>query len=177
MLHSAASSVRDLFINWRDCFSAESIEELMDGLEGIERIITLMLISLCFKNLRQECQSLCEIPLSTFESISKIHEYTEAIIKFGTTKDLVGRMFVLGNSTAGKTSLIHTLKSYGDNPKEENPKSILTGDDAHNDLEFTKVLDMVEDVKLSGNGDFKFELIQGKNDCFTVYFILIFLQM
>ena len=119
--------------------------------EGIERVLTLMLINLCFPHLRSECQSLCSIPLSSFNSIPSIQEYADAIIKSGVTEDLRGRIFVLGNSGVGKSSFVQTLKSYGEEP--ENTKLFLTEDDENKDK--TIFLDLIPDAKLSGAITFK----------------------
>jgi GTPase SAR1 family protein len=122
---------------------------LMDTVDGIEKVIVLMVINLCFPTLRPQCQSLCEIPLASFKSVTKIEQYAKAIETFGVTKDLLGRLFVLGNTGAGKSSFMRTLQSYGQNPNR--PKTCLTGMEINKELEKTKFLELIEDVKLSGN--------------------------
>ena len=105
-------------------FGEDSFESLMDSVDGIERVIVLMVINLCFPSLRPQCQSICEIPLASFRSVTKIEHYVKAIETFGVTKDLLGRIFVLRSTGAGKTSFTRTLKSYGQNPNRPKQERI-----------------------------------------------------
>ena len=114
-------------------FQEDSFGSLTYSVDGIARVIVLMVINLCFPTLRPECQSMCEIPLESFRSVTKIEHYVTAIETFGVTKDLLGRIFVLGTTGAGKTSFMRTLKSYGQNPNR--PKKILTGKETNKEFD------------------------------------------
>ena len=105
MIPSTSAPVKNLFRKWLESFNEESMTSLMLTVKGVERVLTIMLIHLCFPDLRLDCQSVCSIPLSSFKSISSIIEYSEAIIKSGVSEDLRGRLFVLGNTDVGKAVL------------------------------------------------------------------------
>ena len=53
-------------------FHEDSFESLMGWVDGVDRVIVLMIINLCFLTLRPQCQSMFEIPLASFNSLTKI---------------------------------------------------------------------------------------------------------
>jgi hypothetical protein len=136
-------------------FHEDSFETLIYFVEGVEKVIVLMVINLCFPTLRTRCQSMCEVPLESFKTVTKIEQYAKAIETFGVTRDLLGRLFVLGTTGAGKSSFMRTLQSYGQNPKR--PKRCLTGIGTNQEFKETKFLELIEDVKLSGNAKINIE--------------------
>ena len=62
-----------------------------------------------------------------------------------------GHIFVIGNSSAGKTSFIKTLKEFLEHSQRYFPKSILTGDPVYKEFEKTKVLEVVKDLRLTAD--------------------------
>ena len=53
----------------------------------------------------------------------------------------------MGNTSAGKTSLVRTLESYCKDKKKK-PRAVLTSDPKHQGLIETKVVDFAKDVRL-----------------------------
>ena len=78
------------------CMKQEKMEALLPSIQGIEKAIILMVIHLCFPELRAECQAVSEIPLSGFRSLSKIQEYVKSIVDYGVSSEMRGRIFILG---------------------------------------------------------------------------------
>ena len=54
---------------------------------------------------------------------------------------------VIGNTGVGKSSFVHTLRKYCENPARFWPKSFLTGDPKNKDYKETKVMDVVKNLK------------------------------
>ena len=81
--------------------------------------------------------------------------YLNALIKSGVAADVErGVVYVMGNTSVGKTSLVNTLKHYIENPTEE-PVPILAQKD--NKLIETKVLEIYSDVNLRGSRELDVE--------------------
>ena len=123
------------------------METLLGKIEGVGLVLVLMIVHLCFPDLRQECNKLCDIPLSSFTSLSKIKTYLEDIRKFGKSSEKRAHILVLGNSSAGKTSFVRTLKKFSECPHRYQPESFLTEHDTH--FIETKVMEVIKDIKLS----------------------------
>jgi GTPase SAR1 family protein len=121
-----------------ECLEAASMESLLQTISGVEKAITMMVIHLCCPELRTECQLISDIPLAGFRSIERIKQYSESIIQFGLSKEMRGRVFILGNTGTGKSSLALTLK---------NDERFLTGDKGNEHLLATKVLEVIPDLK------------------------------
>ena len=54
---------------------------------------------------------------------------------------------VVGNTGVGKSSFVHTLRKYCENPARFWPKSFLTGDPKNEDYKETKVMEVVKNIK------------------------------
>lgn len=120
--------LRSMLGSLRDDSGGQNMETVLQLVDGVEKVLTLMIIHLCFPDLRPECQALCEIPLATFTSVSKIEAYLQDIIKFGVSTEMRGQVFVMGNTSTGKTSFVRTLKEFSEHPERWFPKSFLTED-------------------------------------------------
>ena len=72
MLPLAPVPVKSLFKKWLECFNEESMETLLQNVEGVQRVVTLMIINHCFNDLRLDCEKLSEVPLKSFKSITHI---------------------------------------------------------------------------------------------------------
>ena len=63
---------------------------------------------------------------------------------------LRGHMFVLGNTGVGKSSFVHTLKKYSENPTLKwlwsRPEPFLTGDEKNKNWKETKVMEVVRNL-------------------------------
>ena len=113
------------------------METLLQNVEGIAKALTLMVIHLCFPEVRSECRVVSDIPLAGFRSLSTIREYVNNIIDYGVSSEVRGRIFIMGNTGTGKSSLAGTLKFFSDMP-DDPPRRFLTGDPENNHLEKTK---------------------------------------
>ena len=78
------------------CMKQEKMEALLTSIQDIEKAIILMVVHLCFPELRRECQAFSDIPLSGFRSLSKIRDYVQNIIEHGVSSVMRGRIFILG---------------------------------------------------------------------------------
>jgi hypothetical protein len=126
-----------LCLNWLKCLEGKSMEALLQNVEGIAKAVTLMVIHLCFPEVRSECRVVSDIPLTGFRSLSMIREYVNNIIDYGVSSEVRGRIFIMGNTGTGKSSLAGTLKFFSDMP-DEPPRRFLTGDPENNHLKKTK---------------------------------------
>ena len=136
-----------LLKRWMNFFKEEKMENLLEKLAGVEKILTLMFIHLLFPELRKECETFSEIPLATFTSIQKIDTYLQNILKFGTSDEQRGRIFVMGNTGTGKTSFVKTFEKYSKDPEKKKPESFLTED--HKEFEKTEILNVIKNMKLT----------------------------
>ena len=91
---------------------------LLPKLTDVEKTIILMILHLVCPEIREECRRVSEIPLSGFTTLSRIREYTQNIVEYGVSNQVRGRIFLVGNTGVGKTSLAHTLKQFTE--KSEN---------------------------------------------------------
>ena len=75
LISGASQEVQVFFREVRSCWDAATYEELLHVITGLEQILIMMLLSVCFKDLRNKCQALSSLPLSNFNSVRKIHSY------------------------------------------------------------------------------------------------------
>ena len=108
-------------------------------------------------------QSNTELRLDDFKSMEDVYRYVDAIVSSGSTEEAKGCVFVLGNTSSGKSSLVQTLKNYCKNMVKP-PKPILTGDEENKAYHETRVLDIVENLKLHGNGRNQLRLRREHNE-------------
>ena len=108
-----------------------------------------MIVSLLCPKMRRELNELAAIPLEKFSSIKAVSHYLEALIKSGVAaEEDRGVIYVMGNTSVGKTSLVNTFKNYIENPTDQ-PTSFLTHKD--DQLIETKVLEIYKSVDLGHN--------------------------
>ena len=104
-----------------------------------------------------------ELPVSTIKSLEEACIYVEDLLKSGATQEAKTTICILGNTGAGKSSLVQTLREYCNN-KDQEPKSILTGDPKNKHLLETKVLELVQDIKLQPSVKSTIKVIQKLKD-------------
>ena len=141
MIPQLNDSAQNLCQNLIECMEEKSVETLFKKITGVQKAIFLMILHLCCPDLRTECESISEIPLAGFNTLTRIQEYARNIMEFGVSTETRGRIFILGNTGTGKTSLARTLKN-------KDMQSFLTGDPANKHLEKTKILEIHPDLKL-----------------------------
>ena len=84
-----------------------------------------------------------DLRLDDFKSMDEVYRYVDAIASSGSTEEAKGCVFVLGNTSSGKSSLVQTLRNYSKD-KAKTPKPVLSGDEDNKAYLETRVLDIVE---------------------------------
>ena len=146
-----SEDVKLLFKDLLTCFKAQTMSDLLLNVSGLESALVLMLIQLYIPTSRSACQAMSDIPLSSFTSLASIRTYLDDLRDYGGSSEMRGHIFVIGNSSAGKTSFIRTLKEFLEHSQRYSPKSILTGDPVYKEFEKTKVLEVVKDLRLTAD--------------------------
>ena len=107
------------------------------------------------ENVKREIQKKTMLKLADFGSLDAVYLYVDAIVSSGSSEEAKGSVYVLGNTSVGKSSLVGTLREYcADITKV--PKPVLTGMVEHKDRLETRVLDLVDNVQLTA-------VMSGKN--------------
>ena len=146
MSNSNASHESKMCQMIKDEFKAESFFELFSSFQGIQREVGLMVLQQAVPSLAEAINKTSKLPLEKFRSKYKISNYLDAVIKSGVAANIDhGIVFLLGNTSVGKSSLVNTLKAYIEKPSD-NPSSILAGKGEHKDLLETQVLQVYEEV-------------------------------
>ena len=99
------------------------------------------------KTLMDALQKNTDLKLDDFKSMEDVYRYVDAIVSSGSIEEAKGSVFVLGNTSAGKSSLVQTLRNYC-KKITKTPKPVLTGAEENKALLETQVLDLVENVQL-----------------------------
>ena len=85
-------------------------------------------------------------PLKNIDTPTSLVLYLKDLVKYGRAAHTKrGTIFIMGNTAAGKSSLVNTLKKYAENTSEK-PEAVLT--EKNQELLETQILDLVGDVRL-----------------------------
>ena len=128
----------------------ESFKDFFEVLNTKEMDVALVFLYQLLKgnkDLQDKVQMHTEIHLNSFKSIEAALAFAEDIIKTGAVQERKTTVCVLGNTSAGKSSLVRTLEKYSKNTKVK-PEAVLTGDPKYRDLIETKVMELVKGVEL-----------------------------
>ena len=97
-----------------------------------------------------------ENPLSSLDTPESLLLYLKDLVKYGKASSMAhGTVFVMGNTNAGKTSLVHTLREYIKAPSDK-PLPWLSQD--HEQFLETKILDIHSDIDLKPTKKVKVEV-------------------
>ena len=99
------------------------------------------------ETLQAMIQEQTEVKLDGFKSIEDAFVFVDDIVKTGASQERKTTVCVMGNTSAGKSSLVRTLERYCKD-KAEKPRAVLTGEEENKGLIETKVMELVKDVKL-----------------------------
>ena len=129
----------------------KSFEEFFEVVKsGRERDVALVILFQLLKGnkrLQEKVQKHTEIPLNGFKSMEAAFVWVDDIVKTGAVQERKTTVCVLGNTSAGKSSLVRTLENYSKDLNTK-PKAVLTGDPKNKSLVETKVMELVKDVEL-----------------------------
>ena len=99
------------------------------------------------ETLQAMIQEQTEVKLDGFKSIEDAFVFVDDIVKTGASQERKTTVCVMGNTSAGKSSLVRTLERYCKD-KTAKPRAVLTGEEENKGLIETKVMELVKDVKL-----------------------------
>ena len=111
--------------------------------------------------LENEIKKKTVLKLDDFKSWDNVYLYVDAIVTSGSSEEAKGSVFVLINTSVGKSSLVGTLREYCKDTTKA-PQPVLTGTDEHKDRLKTRVLDLVDNVQLQQKAFPKLKVIKGK---------------
>ena len=111
--------------------------------------------------LENEIKKQTALNLEVFKSWDDVFYYVDAIVTSGSSEEAKGSVFVLGNTSVGKSSLVGTLREYCKDTTKA-PQPVLTGTDEHKDRLKTRVLDLVDNVQLQQKAYPKLKVRKGK---------------
>ena len=113
------------------------------------------------EELKTEIQKNTLLKLDDFKSWDEVNLYVDAIVTSGSSEEAKGSVYVLGNTSVGKSSLVGTLRDYCKDITKV-PKPVLTGTDEHRDRLETRVLDLVDNIQLQQRARPKLTVKKGK---------------
>ena len=88
-----------------------------------------------------------ELPVLSVRSLEEACIFIEDLLTSGATQEAKTTICILGNTGAGKSSLVRTLRDYCKSKNQE-PKPFLTGDPQNKQFLETKVMELIQDIKL-----------------------------
>ena len=97
---------------------SSSFKELFDdfssgGFESEMEIVLMLIYQFCNDTgLKQEIRNQTSFDLESVQSLDSIRVYIEDLLSSGAYQEAKTMLFVLGNTTVGKSSMIRTLQSY-----------------------------------------------------------------
>ena len=151
--------------------AAKRLKVIYEAQPDVVKDITAYVMRECPKfvekvpDFAKSLDALVHIPLNKFSHPKEVLTFTEALIESGMATQVDrGLVFVLGNTSIGKTSLVNTFKSFVENPMNDRPSSVLTkqGDS----LIETQVLEVYEGLSLKQKKIFNI-----KTTCTTPVFV------
>ena len=81
-----------------------------------------MTLGLLCPKMAGELNELAGIPLEKFSNTQSVRHYLEALVNSGVAaEEERGVIYVMGNTSVGKTSLVNTFKNYIENVLHESP--------------------------------------------------------
>ena len=105
-----------------------------------------MILHMAFPRFSADYLDISTNPLRNLDTPASLVLYLEDLKKYGTAAGRKrGTIYVLGNTGAGKSSLVNTFQEYVNNPSKQ-PSSKLTGD--REELLETQILELSGDLNL-----------------------------
>ena len=139
----------------------EFFEVVKDGKELDIAFVFLKQLLKGNRRLQNKIQEHTEVALDGFKSMEDAFVFVDDIVKTGAVQERKTTVCVMGNTSAGKSSLVRTLEKYCKDKKAK-PEAVLTGDPKYRDLLETKVMELVKDVKLETKSGISLEIKDSK---------------
>ena len=114
------------------------------------------------REIQQEVQRHTELNMQDFKTPRAAFQFVDAVIESGAFTEAKTTVCVLGNTNAGKSSLVRTLRDFCSNTRKKKPIPNLTEDNT--EFLATKVLELVEDVDVRAQQVIKLEIKPDKNN-------------
>ena len=98
----------------KSCDSFKTLFNEFSSTSDMEKDIALMIINqICqTEELKREIQKQTEVQLESFESLDAVILYLDDLLLSGAYEEAKSMLFVMGNTSAGKSSMIRTLQEY-----------------------------------------------------------------
>ena len=145
----------------------KSFEELFEIVKsGKERDVALVILYQLLRgnrSLQDKVQEHTAVILDGFKSMEAALVWVDDIVKTGAVQERRTTVCVMGNTSAGKSSLVRTLESYCKD-RGSKPKAVLTGDPENRSLIETKVMELVKDVELEKRTGLTLDVKEFKNE-------------
>ena len=139
----------------------EFFEVVKDGKELDIAFVFLYQLLKVNRRLQDKIKEHTEVALDGFKSMEDVFVFVDDIVKTGAVQERKTTVCVMGNTSAGKSSLVRTLEKYCKDKKAK-PEAVLTGDPKYKGLIETKVMELVKDVKLETRSGISLELEDSK---------------
>ena len=139
----------------------EFFEILKDGKELDIAFVFLYQLLKGNKHLQDKIQDHTEVTLHGFKSLEDVFVFVDDIVKTGAVQERKTTVCVMGNTSAGKSSLVRTLEKYCKDKKAK-PEAVLTGDPKNKSLIETKVMELVKDVKLETKSEISLDIEESR---------------
>ena len=130
-------------------FTQEKMNKVPDSTEfdDLELNVCEMILHMVFPKISADYLTISANPLRDLHTPASLLLYLTDLAKYGTAASKKrGTVYVLGNTGAGKSSLVNTFQEYVNNPPSEEPVSKLTGNSE--ELLRTKILELSANLDL-----------------------------
>ena len=139
----------------------KSFQEFFEVVKsGKERDIALVFLHQLLagnNELQEKVQEHTVVPLHGFRSMNDALVWIDDIVRNGALQERKTTVCVIGNTSAGKSSLVRTLEKYCKDTKAK-PKAVLTGDSENKSLEKTKVMELFKDMEFEARSGLNLEV-------------------
>ena len=148
-IRSAVYKGRDLCELFTSQFKCKTLGDAILKCSGVQEQVCAMILKLLFPERTEQLQALTNISLKAIRTPNDILHYLDALIKSGiSTQTQQGLLFVLGNTSVGKTSFVNLIHKYFNDPSG-NPESFLTQDNPG--LLKTRILEIYSNILLDAS--------------------------
>ena len=162
---------REFLVHVLKRFEGETLQEAWSEFDSLSREVALMILGLLCPELATKLSDIAEVPLEKFSSPSAVSHYLQALIQSGVAADIErGVIYVMGNSSVGKTSLVNTFKRYTENPKEGPWSKMTQKDDTLYETQMLEIYSGVNVTNVEEGESIEIDLKQNNSGNQTISF-------